>query len=110
MPIDPGHALTARERDCVRTPPCGLEQRPEWDPRDPGPAGWTREEVCAAIGVGCRLEQLRSTPDPCDIPRDFARQHAIVEHWAVYVITSCAADHPGLQPIQDHMASCLNAA
>ena len=56
------------------------------------------------------LEQLRSTPDPHDIPRNFARRHAIAEHRAVYMITSCVADHPGLQPIRDHVASCLNAA
>ena len=60
--------------------------------------------------LAATLEQLRSTPDPHDIPRDFARQHAIAEHSAVYMITSCVADHPGLQPIRDHVASCLNAA
>ena len=60
--------------------------------------------------LAATLEQLRSTLDPHDIPRDFARQHAIAEHWAVYMITSCVADHPGLQPIRDYVASCLNAA
>ena len=56
--------------------------------------------------LAATLEQLRSTPDP----HDFARQHAISEHWAVYMFTPCVADHSGLQPIRGHMASCLNAA
>ena len=59
--------------------------------------------------LAATLEQLRSTPDPHDIPRDFARQHAIDERWAVYMITSCVADHPRLQPIRDHVAQCFNA-
>ena len=57
--------------------------------------------------LAATLEQLRSTPDPHDIPRDFAQQHVIAEDRAVYMITSCVADHPGLQPIRDHVASCL---
>ena len=59
--------------------------------------------------LAATLEQLRSTPDPHDIARDFARQHAITEHLAVYMITSCVADHPGLQPIRDHVVSRLDA-
>ncbi len=60
--------------------------------------------------LAATLEQLRSTPDPHDIPRDFARQHAIPEYRSVYMITSCVADHPGLQPIRDHVALCLDAS
>ena len=60
--------------------------------------------------IAATLEQLRSTPDPHDIPRDFALQHAIPEHRAVYIITSCVADHPGLQFIRDHVASYLDTS
>lgn len=63
-----------------------------------------------AGALAATLERLHSTPDPHDIPRDFARQHAIDEKWADYMITSCVADHPDLQPIRDHVASPLNAA
>ncbi|MCY4514960.1 MAG: AAA family ATPase [Candidatus Tectomicrobia bacterium] len=60
--------------------------------------------------LAANLEQLRSTPDPHDIPRDFALQHAIPEHMAAYIVTSCVADHPDLQPIRDHVASCLDTS
>ncbi len=60
--------------------------------------------------LAATLERLRSTPNHHDIPRDFARQHAIDEQLAVYMITSSVADHPDLQPIRDHVASLLNAA
>ena len=60
--------------------------------------------------LAATLERLRSTPNHHDIPRDFARQHAIDEEWAPYMITSCVADHPDLQPIRDHVASYLDAS
>ena len=60
--------------------------------------------------LAATLERLRSTRDHHDIPRDFARQHAIEKDNAVYMITSCVADHPDLQPIRDHVASLLNGA
>ena len=74
-----------------------------------------RDELARAarLEVGrlaATLERLRSTSDHHDIPRDFARQHAIDEPLAVYMITSSVADHPELQPIRDHVASCLNGA
>ena len=56
------------------------------------------------------LEQLRSTADPHHIPRDFALTHALPEHRAVYMLTSCVADHPDLQPIRDRVASILDAS
>lgn len=58
--------------------------------------------------VAATLDQLRSTPDPHDIPRDFALKHAVPEHTAVYMLTSCLASHPGLQRIRDLVASCLD--
>ena len=60
--------------------------------------------------LAATLERLRSTPDHRGIPRDFARQHAIHEEWAPYMITSSVADHPDLQPIRDHVALLLNGA
>ena len=93
-------------------------------PGDAPPETWVlgallAEPYCGALArlarlepgrLAATLEQLRSTPDPHDIPRDFARQHAIPEHRAVYMITSCVANHPGLQPIRDHVALCLDAS
>ena len=60
--------------------------------------------------LAATLERLRSTRDHHDIPRDFARHHAIDEDNAVYMLTSCVADHPDLQPIRDHVASVLDAS
>ena len=63
-----------------------------------------------ASRIATTLEQLRSTPDPHDIPRDFALQHALPEQRAVYMLTSCAAAHPDMQPLRDYVASCLDAS
>ena len=60
--------------------------------------------------LGATLQQLRTTPDPHHIPRDFALEHALSEHAVVYMLTSSVADHPELQPIRDHVASCLGAS
>ncbi len=60
--------------------------------------------------LAATLERLRATPDHHDIPRDFALQHAIDKDNAVYMITSCVADHPDLQHIRDRVASLLNGA
>ena len=54
------------------------------------------------------LEALRSTPDPHDIPREFAIQYALPEDTVVYIFASCVADHPGLQPIRDGIVTCLD--
>ena len=63
-----------------------------------------------ASRLGTTLQQLRTTPDPHDIPHDFALQHALSEDTAIYMLTSSAADHPGLQPIRDHITSCLETS
>ena len=59
--------------------------------------------------LAATLEQLRSTPDHHDILHDFAQQYAIDERGAVFMITSCVADHPDLEPIREHVASLLDA-
>ncbi|MDE2652836.1 MAG: hypothetical protein OXI71_03380 [Gemmatimonadota bacterium] len=60
--------------------------------------------------LAATLEQLRTTRDHHDIPRDFALRHAIDEDNASHMLTSCVADHPDLQPIRDHVASVLDGA
>ena len=60
--------------------------------------------------LAATLEQLRTTRHHHDIPRDFALRHAIDEDNAAYMLTSCVADHPDLQPIRDHVASVLDGA
>lgn len=60
--------------------------------------------------LAASLEALISTPNPHDIPRDFAMQHAIAEHTINHVLTSCVADHPALQTIRDCVASHLEAS
>ena len=60
--------------------------------------------------LAASLESLRSVPNAHDIPREFATQHGIAEHTINYILASCVADHPALQPIRDHVALRLEAS
>ena len=56
------------------------------------------------------LEALQTLPNPHNIPREIARQHAIEEMNVPYILGSCLADHPDYQGIREAVASHLDPA
>ena len=59
--------------------------------------------------LGTTLQQLRATPDPHDIPYEFARRYALPKHTAIHMFTSSVASHPDLQTIREQVKSHLEA-
>ena len=108
--VEQPQALDSTE-SCLRLP--GDSSPETWvlgallaDPYRDALAGLTRLE---AGRLAAALEQLGSTPrSTTTSPANSPERHAIDEDRAVYMITLCVADHPGLQPIRDHVASLLN--